>query len=108
MAPLIQGSDGNFYGTTFQGGNDNSYGVIFKITPKGKLTDLHDFNAPGSGDGFSPVAGLVQGTDGNLYGTTQYGGTSGDGTIFRISMKGEYAVIYNFDGTTGSAPEMGL
>ena len=88
---LIQGSDGNFYGTTTAGGNDifpGSAGTIFQITPGGTLTTLHSFSGP---DGDQPQGALVQGKDGYLYGTTSYGGPgfdgsymSGYGTIFRI------------------------
>ena len=104
---LIQGSDGNFYGTTQANGTDNA-GVIFKMTSAGKVTVLHSFShtAP---DGFQPVAGLVQATDGNLYGVTENGGTFSYGTIFSISPKGTgYSTLYSFDGTTGSIPEVAL
>ncbi len=86
-APLIQGPDGNFYGTTFEGGSTynpaagSSYGTVFKITPDGSLTTLVSFNVT---NGFWPAAGLVLGNDGNLYGTTPYGGAGGGGTIFRL------------------------
>jgi uncharacterized repeat protein (TIGR03803 family) len=108
--PLVQASDGNFYGTTSQGG-DNSAGVVFKITPSGKLTVLHSLN--GSTDGTSPFAGLVLANDGNLYGVASQGGNSancqgGCGTIFQISLKGKFSVLYNFDDTTGSYPKVTL
>jgi uncharacterized repeat protein (TIGR03803 family) len=69
IGPLIQGSDGNFYGTTFTGGpgGDLGAGVVFKITAAGAFTVLHYFNL--NADGGQPAAGLVQATDGNLYGT---------------------------------------
>jgi len=76
-APLIEGTNGNFYGTTFYGGNSNSAGTVFRITPAGKLTTIYSFcsktgaNCP---DGAYPTAGVVQGTDGNLYVTTSGGG----------------------------------
>jgi uncharacterized repeat protein (TIGR03803 family) len=73
---LVQGSDGNFYGATF------SDETVFRITPAGNLTTLRFFSWP---DGVEPT-GLVQGTDGNFYGTTNFGGASGDGTIYRMSM----------------------
>jgi uncharacterized repeat protein (TIGR03803 family) len=108
--PLVQGSDGNFYGTTSQGG-DNDAGVVFKITPGGKLTVLHSLN--GTTDGTSPFAGLVLANDGNFYGVASQGGNSancqgGCGTIFRITAKGTFSVLYNFDDTTGSYPKVTL
>lgn len=84
---LIQATDGNFYGTTFYGGNSSDAGTIYKITSQGALTTLYDFcSQPGCPDG--QYAGeLLQATDGNLYGITQQGGSglSGYGTIFRVS-----------------------
>lgn len=72
---LVQGTDKNFYGTTRAGGT-HSQGSIFKITPNGVLTILYNFCATsGCPDGFDPVGGLIQATDGNFYGTTLGGGT---------------------------------
>jgi uncharacterized repeat protein (TIGR03803 family) len=104
VAGLVQGTDGNFYGTTFYGGPntcDNpsqgsvSCGTVFKITPSGVLTTLHTFN---STDGGNPSAGLVQGTDGNFYGTTSYGGANGtnSGTVFKITPSGILTLLYSF------------
>jgi uncharacterized repeat protein (TIGR03803 family) len=71
---LVQGLDGNFYGTTEYGGTGTGglrQGVVFKITPAGKLTVLYNFSSLGScKDGSNPIGGLVQATDGNFYGTT--------------------------------------
>ena len=86
LAGLVQASDGNLYGTTFYGGNTNlngyGYGTVFRITTNGVETVLYSFT--GEGDGGNPVAGLVQASDGKLYGTTEYGGTNGYGTIFAL------------------------
>ena len=68
-AGLVQGSDGNFYGTTYDGGTNNGYGTVFRISPSGSYTNLYSF-ASSPNDGVNPVAGLVQGSDGNFYGTT--------------------------------------
>jgi uncharacterized repeat protein (TIGR03803 family) len=93
---LVQGPNGNFYGTTYQGGAYNE-GTVFKITPAGVYTLLHSFRfaAPGY-DGQLPEAGLTLGTDGNFYGTTLYGGMTNYGTIFKITPAGKETVLYNF------------
>jgi uncharacterized repeat protein (TIGR03803 family) len=98
---LLQGTDGNFYGTAGSGGTTNG-GAIFKITPAGVFTILHYMN--GTTDGNQPSAGLIQATDGNLYGATTSGGSSNLGTIFEVTPNGAYSVLHNFDGTTGSRP----
>jgi uncharacterized repeat protein (TIGR03803 family) len=83
-AGVIQGSDGNFYGNTLQGGA-SGLGTVFKLTPSGTETILHSFS--GSSDGANPGANLLQGSDGNLYGSTAAGGTSGDGTFFKVTLQ---------------------
>ena len=104
---LIQATDGNFYGTTAVGGAFG-YGTVFKITPAGMFTALYSFcpQKP-CADGANPMAGLIQAADGNLYGTTLYGGTGqgstrkcssmiGCGTVFKITLEGEHTTLYNF------------
>jgi len=88
---LVQATDGNFYGTTGQGGPEG--GTIYKITPGGKLTMLYGFCyqyplTDSCDDGLVPEAGLVQASDGNFYGTTSEGGLWGGGTLFRITPEG--------------------
>jgi uncharacterized repeat protein (TIGR03803 family) len=80
---LVQGTDGNFYGTTY-GGGANNYGGVFQVTPGGTLTGLHPF-AIGAG-GNTPLNAMIQGGDGNFYGTTYSGGAGADGTVFRLSV----------------------
>jgi uncharacterized repeat protein (TIGR03803 family) len=93
---VIQDIDGNFYGTTPAGGTTND-GTIFELTPGGTLTTLHDFcQQSGCTDGVGPYAGLVAATDGNFYGTTTYGGATGNGTIFKLSPSGTLTTLYNF------------
>jgi uncharacterized repeat protein (TIGR03803 family) len=116
-APLLQGTDGNFYGTTAYGGT-NGCGTIFKITPNGVLTTLYSFCAqPNCTDGMYPFAGLLQGIDGSFYGTTTQGGAEGhSGTAFRITPTGQLTTLYNFcskvngngNCTDGSYPTGGL
>jgi len=100
-AALIQATDGNLYGTTALGGaNANSfggYGTVFSITPSGTRFTLYSFCAQSlCTDGAYPYAGLVQATDGNLYGTTAGGGANGVGTVFQISPSGKLTILYSF------------
>jgi uncharacterized repeat protein (TIGR03803 family) len=101
---LVQGNDGNFYGTTGYGG-ENDYGTVFRITPSGKLTTIYSFGITG---GYYPAAGLIQGTDGNFYGTTFNGGTEGEGTVFMITPGGALTTLHSFHGMDGSSPEAAL
>jgi uncharacterized repeat protein (TIGR03803 family) len=84
-AGLIQGSDGNLYGTTYNGGA-SGLGTVFKVTPSGTETVLYSF--AGGSDGKHPYGGVIQGSDGNFYGTTYQGGTSGLGTVFKVTPSG--------------------
>jgi len=101
--PLVQASDGNFYGTTFQGGSMGG-GVVYKSTPDGVVTVLHDFDPDNPLEGYAPYGGLVLTTDGNLYGVSYYGGAFASGVIFKITLTGTYSVVYTFDQTNGGLP----
>jgi uncharacterized repeat protein (TIGR03803 family) len=98
---LTLGTDGWFYGVTI-GGGVYGKGTVFKIAPSGKLTVLHDFT--GGDDGSFAYAPPIQGRDGKFYGTTQFGGTLGDGTVYRITPSGKFTTVHNFDGVHGSEP----
>jgi uncharacterized repeat protein (TIGR03803 family) len=100
----VQGSDGNFYGTTSQGGTFG-YGTVFKITPTGKLKVLYNFDFT---HGNQPSAPLIQASDGNLYGTTSLGGTNDFGVIFSVTSAGKLTVLHNFSGVDGIVPAGGL
>jgi uncharacterized repeat protein (TIGR03803 family) len=107
---LVQGTDGNLYGTT-EGGGANDSGTVFKVTPTGTLTTLYSFCAKTNcTDGSVPFGGLVLGTDGNFYGTTSEGGIIADpcggdcGTVFKISPAGKLTTLHSFDSTDGSTP----
>ena len=102
---LVQATDGNFYGTAAAGGTNGGWGTVFRLTPGGTLTALHSFNYQ---DGAVPVGGLVQATDGNLYGTTSQGGVGGDGTVFQITTSGQLTTLVWFHGPNGSAPQASL
>jgi uncharacterized repeat protein (TIGR03803 family) len=109
---VIQATNGNFYGTN-QSAGANSVGTVFKITPEGTVTTLHTFcSQTGCTDGESPVAGLVQATNGNFYGTTTGGGANNAGTVFEITAAGKLTTLYSFCSQTGctdgDAPSAGL
>jgi len=107
-AGLLQGPDGNFYGTTYQGGTGvacdvgGGCGTVFKITPAGVLTTLYNFcSESGCTDGKLPYGGLILASDGNFYGTTNIGGNTtnsgrGNGTVFRITPSGVLTTLYAF------------
>lgn len=102
---IIQGSDGNFYGTTEKGGS-GGFGVVYKMTPAGVLTDLRAFNED-DGLGISPVAGLVQTTDGTFYGVAGTNFPPTAGVLFQITSTGAYTVLFNFTNTGGLYPGRG-
>lgn len=102
---VLQASNANLYGTTASGAGFG-YGTIFELPPNGgTLTTLHEFKGS---DGEYSVAGLVQGTDGNLYGTTEEGGANGYGTVFKITLGGTFTTLHSFDGTDGFYPQAAL
>src|SRR5580704_14541679 len=94
---LVQGVDGNFYGTTSLGGPADpcekfGCGTLFQMTPGGSLATLHLTDA----DGSYPVAGLTVATDGNFYGTASSSGTNTWGTVFEVTKTGNLTTLYNF------------
>jgi uncharacterized repeat protein (TIGR03803 family) len=113
---LVQATDGNFYGTTEAGGTavnciaTGGCGTIFRITPQGTLTTLYNFcQESNCTDGYWPTGSLIQATDGNLYGTTIYGGADSKntsfsyGTVFKISLAGNFTSLYTFCSQTNCA-----
>jgi len=104
LTGLVQGTDGNFYGTTSEGGT-NGAGTVFQITPQGLLTSLWQFATNAPTNGLAPTSALVQGRDGNFYGTTDAGGTNQDGTIFRITTNGMLTSLWSFNDTDGKNPD---
>jgi uncharacterized repeat protein (TIGR03803 family) len=96
---MVMVANGDFYGTTYIGGV-YSWGTIFRLTPEGVETVLHDF-ANDSTDGGNPWASLIMDNKGNLYGTTRSGGTgslNGGGTVFEVTAEGSYSILHNFAG----------
>ncbi len=104
-ATMIQASNGDLYGTT-QGDGAYGQGTIFKLTLAGALTTLHNFCETQNGEGYcldgnGPYTALVQGANGDLYGASHSGGAAGNGTIFKITMAGDFTKLYNFCVTSG-------
>ena len=93
----MQAKDGNFYGTTNNGGTGgkDGKGTVFRIDLSGNLTTLHSFGGAPSDGGF-PYAGLIQASDGNLYGTTTSGGSSNSGTVFKVDLTGSLTTLHSF------------
>jgi uncharacterized repeat protein (TIGR03803 family) len=112
---LVQGLDGGFYGATVFGGTGTDCwqgcGAVFKITSEGTLTTLHNFSGS---DGGNPSGGLVLGSDGNFYGTTEYGGITNQalfpgGTVYQITPQGTLTTLYYFTGgADGGVPDAAL
>jgi len=112
MSSLIVGADGYLYGTTYRGGDFNE-GSVFKIAVNGSnFSILKSLRCGAASNGCLPLAGLVQGLDGYLYGTTSLGGASDEGTIFRIAADGSgFAVLRSFQcgiSGDGCSPQSGL
>jgi len=97
-------STGNLYGTTLYGGAPGR-GTIFKLAPGGALTTLHSFQTS-LNDGWYPQ-GLTLGKDGSLYGVTFFGGTSGTGTVFKITRTGTFTLLHSFSGSESSPSPSG-
>jgi uncharacterized repeat protein (TIGR03803 family) len=107
MAPqesLVQAADGNFYGTTAEGGTDG-FGTVYKLCTSGSYTVLRSLTPA---NGANPKGSLVQGRDGNFYGTTYNEGSNSLGTIFRMTPAGVVTVLKNLDAASGKHPEGNL
>lgn len=104
---LVQGKNGNLYGTTEEDGGSSNMGTVFSIPlAGGKPTIIHSFTGQEQ-DGASPAAGLVRGADGNLYGVTFAGGTTNDGTFFTVSTTDEVKTLHSFAERTTEGAEPG-
>lgn len=100
QAPLVQGADGNFYGTTVAGGASNN-GTFFRMTPSGVFTTLSSFTGY---NGREPQRGVLRGPDDNFYGVTAYGGEANLGSVYRVTPDGLITTIFSFHGTDGANP----
>jgi|SRR5579872_1600754 len=111
---LIQGPDGNLYGSSVQGGSEGQ-GVVFKMTPTGAIETIYNFcQLTNCTDGAEPFAAPILGPDGNLYGTTNLGGASstcvgcGSGTVYQLTFSGTLTTLHSFDSGDGAQPQGGL
>jgi uncharacterized repeat protein (TIGR03803 family) len=106
LAGVIRDSAGNLYGSTARGGTAN-LGVLYKLDTGGHETVLYSFT--GGADGGFPIAGVIRDSAGNLYGTTEYGGTAGRGVVFKLDATGHETVLYSFTGgADGGYPAAGV
>jgi len=107
LGSLLEDSKGNFYGVTIFGGGSANVGTVFKLAASGKESIVYRFT--GGTDGAKPFSGVIQDSQGNLYGTTYEGGASGNGVIFEISSAGTESTLYTFTGgADGAAPATSL
>jgi uncharacterized repeat protein (TIGR03803 family) len=104
---LVRDSNGNLYGTATFGGNCRACGLVFKVDPTGNETVLYDFTEEEVQPALSASSLLLDPT-GNLYGTTLYGGSLSDGTVFEVSSRGVYTMLHSFDISDGVFPVAGL
>jgi len=103
---VILDPGGNIYGTTLSGGSGVE-GVVYKLNTAGQETVLHNFT--GGTDGGSPLAGVTLGPAGNLYGTTEFGGTDGQGVVYELDTTGHETVLHSFTGgADGGEPFAGV
>ncbi|HWY54021.1 MAG TPA: choice-of-anchor tandem repeat GloVer-containing protein [Terriglobales bacterium] len=107
LSGLVLGTDGNFWGTTYNGGhsgcaNNQGCGQVFKMTPAGKVTFVYTFT--GGNDGGNPVAPPIEASNGKYYGTTQFGGINNQGTIYQIIESGNLTTLFPWDQTNGDQP----
>jgi uncharacterized repeat protein (TIGR03803 family) len=104
---VIRDSAGNLYGTAELGGTSGA-GVVYKVDTAGQETVLYSFTG-GTDGGYPEYAGVIRDAAGNLYGTTNSGGTSGSGVVYKVDTKGQQTVLHSFTGSAdGSQPEAGV
>ncbi len=108
LAGVIRATNGNFYGTTDAGGA-NSEGTVYEFTPDGTFTAIYSFCSQADcTDGANPFAGLIQATNGELYGTTLNGGSGGFGSVFKMTLGGALTTLHSFSIGDGEEPEAAL
>lgn len=98
LGPLIEHTDGNYYGTTTAGGVFD-LGTVYRLSPTGNIEYLHSFAGP---DGAAPTSRLAEASNGDLYGSTSQGGINGFGILFKISIQGDFQKLVDFTGSSGA------
>jgi uncharacterized repeat protein (TIGR03803 family) len=97
QSSLIQGVNGNLYGTSYGLASSNEYGTVFEVTTSGTVSTIYTFcSKTNCADGSFPVAGLILANDLNFYGTTTSGGAYGAGTVFKLTPAGTITTLYSF------------
>jgi uncharacterized repeat protein (TIGR03803 family) len=104
---LLQASNGQIYGVVQIGSNPSGFGFVYRmpLTGAGANTPVIIHTFAGVPDGARPVGGLIQASDGNIYGTSAQGGTFGFGTIFKVTLGDQYSTVLNFNLSNGIYPE---
>ncbi len=101
---VVQGTDGNFYGTAF-GGGAFGYGDVFRVTPKGEISTVYSFSCSRTNCYVNDPYAMILGADGSLYGVALYGGNAGGGgSIFRVTLDGQFSGVYSFSPNAGGNP----
>lgn len=109
MSPLLEGSDGRLYGTTYSGGTTNSAGVVYRLNKDGTGFEVLRTFTGVQGDGRHPCGRIVEAGDGFLYGTTERGGANDQGSLYRLSKDGSaFLLLASFDSKTGAVPRGGV
>ena len=97
VGTLTRDASGNFYGTAYSGGGVSRSGIVFEYSAAGKYSVIYSFQGSPT-DGSGPYAGVTLDSSGNLYGTTEVGGSVGLGTVYKISATGQETVLHSFTG----------
>jgi uncharacterized repeat protein (TIGR03803 family) len=107
VASVTLDSQGKLYGTTEAGGAFG-YGTVYKMDSQQNFSLLHSFHYSETSDGNEPLAGVTLDSQGNLYGTTQFGGAYGYGTVYKIDIHGNFFLLFSFNNSDGAYPDASI